>query len=386
MYPQYTTELFLVDVPFYSQSDVGFMAFLADLFAGLNHILTGCRFAAALVGCSFLLVSLLEYVNIITLYLFLDMLLPHNLRTTLIALYNSFEFRMMPFSIDYSSPVGFQSPRSYSDAIYPYNFSLDWLSNMLTLVVQLMILFSFYLGIYFLRRYLRWDHWLGRLLQIRFGPFLYSNCIMAYMCFHVWFGFSAASALSSRDMSNQYRVMNFAIAVVSMFVTIIVVFAHPAYLAASKEEVHEAKTAECYWEVRRLQKCSELFVCNRLLVPTAMALLIPLTPALACLIVLVPLLLLRIVLLYPIRYRTLRHTFHYFANSILHLLLHLTIIGFYGAVQMQKMSVKAWSGFGFCSVALICLIVLVELLHLFLELLGVAQRIVNQYLLRRVGN
>jgi hypothetical protein len=58
MYPQYTATLVLLDVPFYSRTDVGFMSFLQTLFSGLNRILTGCRFAAALVGCSFLLISL----------------------------------------------------------------------------------------------------------------------------------------------------------------------------------------------------------------------------------------------------------------------------------------------------------------------------------------
>lgn len=108
MYPQYSAVLTLTDVPFYSRTDVGLLAFLQSMLSGLNKILTGCRFAAALAGCCFLLLSLLEFINVVTLYLFLDMLHPHNFRTTLIALYNSFDFKMMPFSVPFNSMTDFK--------------------------------------------------------------------------------------------------------------------------------------------------------------------------------------------------------------------------------------------------------------------------------------
>lgn len=170
-----------------------------------------------------------------------------------------------------------------------------------------------------------------------------------------------------------------------MFFSIMVVFAHPAFLGLQKEEVDEVKTGECYWEVKRLQKLSEVFVMNRLLVPTTMALTIPLLPPLISLITVLVLLIARLCAMFFFKFRSFRHTFHYIATSTLHLFLHLMIIGFYASKNsLEKMSCMAWSSFGFVAVVLIALILLLELVHLFFELVAMVQLIVRKYL--RVDN
>jgi hypothetical protein len=224
----------LTDVPFYSQTDLGLLAFLQSLLSGLNKILTGCRFAAALVGCSFLLVYLLEFINVVTLYLFLDIAMPHNFRTTLITLYNSFDFKMMPFSVPFNSNTIFKYPKAYFDSYYSYEFSLDFMDHFLSLIIQFGILFSFYLILNWLRKFLNCNHWFARILRIRFGPSLYSNCIMVYLSFHTWFGFAAASSFLDLNLSTAYRTFNIFISVIWLFFTFMILFAHPAWLALEK--------------------------------------------------------------------------------------------------------------------------------------------------------
>jgi hypothetical protein len=44
------------------------------------------------------------------------------------------------------------------------------------------------------------------------------------------------------------------------------------------------------------------------------------------------------------------------------------------------MNVRAWSGFGFFAVVLVCVIILLELLHIFLELIAIAEVITKRFL------
>lgn len=187
---------------------------------------------------------------------------------------------------------------------------------------------------------------------------------MAYLAFHVWFGFTAVSGLLDSNMSSGYRVLNLFMCVVSLFVTLMVMFAHPAWLGMCKGS-SELNTLECYWEVKRKQKFSELIVFNRLLVPTVMALSVPLVHPLICLLGVLILMLVRCVLVLFIKFRSLRHKVHYVASFYLQFALHITVLGFYSAANtLQKMNVRHWSGFGFFAVVLICLIVLIEFIHI----------------------
>jgi hypothetical protein len=138
---------------------------------------------------------------------------------------------------------------------------------------------------------------------------------------------------------------------------------------------------ECYWEVRRRQSFSELFVFNRLLVPTTMAVLTPLVHPLVTLISVLALIMLKCSLIFFIKFRCFRHKLHYITNGVLHFILHVTILGFYSAANtLQKMNVRAWSGFGFFAVVLVCVIILLELLHIFLELIAIAEVITKRFL------
>lgn len=96
----------------------------------------------------------------------------------------------------------FRTPKHYHDLVYPFSYNLDLLGNMLTLITHLLILLSFYLFLFYLKRFLRWDNWFTRLLKIRFGPYLYSNCIMVYLMFHVWFAFAAGSQFLDNNYSS----------------------------------------------------------------------------------------------------------------------------------------------------------------------------------------
>lgn len=318
-----------VDSEFYSEEEKKVIRAFGSVATVLSAVVNDGKGGFVLVGLALFFVDLIDFINIVTLYAFLDFAKPANLESIFENLENSLQISPFPI-FDLQPPFADREELFVRPSIYArYGFSFNFLSNFVVFVLQTVAFLLLYKGLSELAKRLGQNK-IARLLRGRFGPTAYSNGIEYYLSSSINIGFCAAASLVDARINCLYKFANSACAVVTVFVTGVVAVVHPVILRVIKR-ARDVDTNDCYMRALRRGEKSELFVLSKVLLGSVMALAIPLTPPLVALLLITAATVLKLALTAKSRFSSRWMKLSKILYVVFHLMLNITLLAIYAS-------------------------------------------------------
>lgn len=224
-----------------------------------------------------LLTDMIEFLQIVSLYIFLETELPSNFRVVLEFLYEQLNINLIPLS-----PPSFIASNGANfnpnGKLLYYDFDLNLLSFNYISLLQIMLMVIYYPTMKWLLAQANCQNRLVVWLRSKFEPRLYSNITHLLLGAQIMLCFSGAAVFRDRHYNHKYKLVNAVMAVSLAFLSVVVVAVHPTILNVLKQQTKE-DTAECYSKAKRTHLRSEAYVCSGMISRTVAALSIPLLPA-----------------------------------------------------------------------------------------------------------
>jgi hypothetical protein len=182
-----------------------------------------------LIGLALFFADFIEFVNIMTLYAFIDIARPSNLESIFRDWISSLQITPFPmFRID--------MPLTEYDGLFArpeiferYDFSFNILSSFIVFAAQIAFFVVLYEVLTWISQRLG-NNKFGNIMRHRFGPAAYSNGMECYLSAAINFGFCGAAVLLDTRIVGVYKSLNFACAIFVVFLTGITAVAHPIFL------------------------------------------------------------------------------------------------------------------------------------------------------------
>lgn len=190
------------------------------------------------IGLLSFVTDMIEFIQIISLYIFLDVKLPVNLAAVLSTFYEQINANVVPIEppdIISNSGATFYPPSKYD----LYGFDFNMLSSNFLSLAQLFLMIGYY---YFLRWVFTKANCTNRLfkwLKNKFVPRMYSNVSQLILGGQMAMCFGGAAALLDRRLDHPFKLLNMSVAVTFAFVSVIIVAAHPIILKDIKRNHKE---------------------------------------------------------------------------------------------------------------------------------------------------
>lgn len=198
----------------------------------MNKVMSFSKGCASLFGAIFLLANIVEFIQLISIYLFLDIALPKNLRIILQKLYESLNIQILP--IDFPDPFPSSATFNPQPFFESYGFNYDFINSNFYAILELILIFLFYTTMRYFTLNIILNGSLKKFFTARFRFSLYSNSMQAICSAQIALSFASATCLTDRSFTSYYKILNYTTALTCVFVTTGLVLLHPLYLFNTK--------------------------------------------------------------------------------------------------------------------------------------------------------
>lgn len=236
---------------------------------------------AVLVGLIVYVVDLIDFINIATLYIFLNFPLPGNLESALQGFLNSMRISPSPM-FNITAFTAYENVFARPTIFRQNRLSFNFFSHFVNFASQLVIFLAVFSALNIISRKIG-NNKVGEVLRRRFEKTEYSNGIECYLSSFMNFGFCASASLLDFRVTCFYKCLCNAFAILTIFATGLVAIVHPVVLRQTKKD-KSVETEVSYLQTLRPNKTSELYVHSKVLLGSVIAISVPLTPPLAALV------------------------------------------------------------------------------------------------------
>jgi hypothetical protein len=214
----------------------------ATILKAINNFLTtfsssvsNARSGFILPGLLFLLIDSIEFSQLISFYLFLDMPMPGNLRSALEAIYRSSQQPILPINIP--SPIP-SCDCYYKPIIYDfYGLTINFLSNNFIGICLVGVVCLCFCVMNLLTRCLKPKNLFIQRLKSTYHRGFYTNVALTYISCQIPLMFESVSTLFYDRILNQWqKLFNGAAAWTILFVTLATCICHPVLLKSTKSD------------------------------------------------------------------------------------------------------------------------------------------------------